>query len=130
MTENYPQIAEFKIISDDSYLYSIVKYWGFFKKDEILNKDSQLLMLDIDFGRKCSLRCPSCFRKNNLVDGKKYSDISYSKLTNVIEEAKKIGLQQIKICGAGEPLENPLLLDFVKHMSTLNIYYSEKWLFK
>ena len=78
-------------------------------------------MLDVDFGRNCSLRCPSCFRRQNTVDDDAHPDLSYSELLAVIDEARTIGLREVKICGAGEPLENPLLLEFARDLTSRGV---------
>ena len=45
-----------------------IRYWGFFDRGDLETNKGKLLMLDIDFGRYCSLDCPSCFRKSNIMD--------------------------------------------------------------
>jgi len=98
-----------------------IQYWGFFSKDEIKANKGKLLMLDIDFGRACSLRCPTCFRRKNVVDENGVPDMSYNELLAVLKDAKKLGLKSVKYCGAGEPFENPLLLHFLRDLNKLNI---------
>lgn len=91
-------------------------YWGFFSKKELKNK---LQMLDIDFGRYCSLNCPGCFRRDNIVDSTEEGDLTYDELIKVIDEAKD--LRTIKICGVGEPTENNNLLKFIREMTERDI---------
>jgi MoaA/NifB/PqqE/SkfB family radical SAM enzyme len=117
----YPDIPEFHPAKTESYNLNTVQYWGFFTKSELCNNVDSLLMLDIDFGRFCSLKCPTCFRKINKVDDNYLKDLKYEKLIEIIKEAKKIGLKYIKICGAGEPLENPLILKFARDLTNLDI---------
>jgi len=78
-------------------------------------------MLDIDFGRYCSLNCPTCFRKSNIVDDALKGDLTYDELIKVIDEAMGLGLQSIKICGAGEPTQNSNFLRFLQDMTKRNI---------
>ena len=94
-----------------------IQNWGFFTKEEIEANKGELLMLDIDFGRYCSLNCPGCFRKSNVVDDVPEGDLRYEELVKVIDEAKGLGLQSIKICGAGEPTENTKFLHFIRDMT-------------
>ncbi len=96
-------------------------YWGFFSREEIEKDKGKLLMLDIDFGRYCSLKCHGCFRRDNTVDDTGNKDLSYDELIKVIDEAKEIGLQSVKICGVGEPTENTKLLEFVREMTQKDI---------
>jgi len=100
-----------------------VRGWAFSKK--VLRENiGRLLTLDIDFGNRCSLNCPHCFRKNNLVmkerfDGKKL--MSYDDIMDVIKQAKKLGLKSVKFLGAGEPLENKRFLEFLRELKKLKI---------
>lgn len=96
-------------------------YWGFFTKEEIEANKGRLLMLDIDLGRYCSLSCSTCFRKSSSLDELREGDITYEELLKVIDDAKKLGLQSVKLCGAGEPTENTRFLQFVRDMSERNI---------
>ncbi len=81
--------------------------WGFFSEEELNDEPEMLRMLDIDFGRLCSLRCPSCYRRDNDVDDYSEDDLSYDELMGVIDDAIPLGLRSVKICGAGEPTEDP-----------------------
>jgi MoaA/NifB/PqqE/SkfB family radical SAM enzyme len=120
MKNIYPNIPEMEPRYGDSFDNRIL-YWGFFTKNEIIKNSGQLLMLDIDFGRECSLRCPTCFRRSNPVDDLLNQDLSYNEILSVIREAKDIGLREIKICGAGEPLENKKFLQFARHLTDMDI---------
>jgi MoaA/NifB/PqqE/SkfB family radical SAM enzyme len=97
-----------------------VKHFGFFSRAEMAKNKGKLLMLDIDFGMKCSLNCPYCFRRENRVDMFSRKALSFDELLSVIQEAKKLGLQTVKFCGAGEPLENKQLLPFLEELARLN----------
>jgi len=95
--------------------------WGFFSREEVEQNKGKLLMMDIDFGRYCSLNCPGCFRKSNVVDDIPESDLGYDELIRIIDEAKDLGLQSLKICGAGEPTQNSRFLDFIREMTERDI---------
>ncbi|MFA5022078.1 MAG: hypothetical protein WC508_03300 [Patescibacteria group bacterium] len=114
-----PNIAIEKNLADEN----VVQYWGFFTPEEIsaAAKSGEILMLDIDFGRQCSLSCPGCFRRKNLVDLAGQTDLSYEKLLAVLAEAAANGLKSVKICGAGEPFENPRLLELAKDLTSMNV---------
>jgi len=98
-----------------------IQYWGFFTGEELEANRGDLLMMDIDFRRYCSLECSSCFRKSNDIDDINEEDLSYDELLAVIDEAKDLGLQSVKICGAGEPTEDSLFLQFVRDMTDRDI---------
>lgn len=96
-------------------------YWGFFSKDDLKDKEGKLLMLDLDFGRYCSLHCPSCFRRSSVVDEIEEGDLNYDELLRVIDDARILGLQSVKICGVGEPTENTRFLEFITEMTDRDI---------
>lgn len=96
-------------------------YWGFFSREELDASKGKLLMLDIDFGRYCSLNCPGCFRRDNAVDDTGKGDLAYGELMKLIYEAQDLGLQSIKICGVGEPTENSRFLEFLREMTQRDI---------
>ncbi len=121
MNQVFPNIDGFVHPESDIQTINTVQYWGFFSKEELAAAPGRLLMLDIDFGRACSLRCPSCFRKDNAVDDSDTPDLSYKQLLDVIDQAQTSGLTQVKICGAGEPLENPRLLDLAEDLTARGI---------
>ncbi len=98
-----------------------IQYWGFFTQDELEANKGKLLMLDIDFRRYCSLNCASCFRKSNVVDDVNEGDLSYDELLAVIDEARELGLQSVKICGAGEPTQDSRFLQFARDMTDRDI---------
>jgi len=96
-----------------------IKGWGF-SESVIKSNAGKLLTLDIDFGSRCSLNCPICFRKNNSVDNY-YRELPFDKLVEIVTEAKKLGLRSVKFLGAGEPLENSKILDFLRILKDLDI---------
>ena len=102
------------------YAYT-VQHWGFFDTAEIASHADRLLMLDIDFGRQCSLHCPTCFRRHNAVDDTVDPDLTYDELVGVLGQARDLGLKAVKICGAGEPLENPDLLRLTRTLTSWDV---------
>lgn len=116
-----PNILKFSIPNQTEEDRSKVLYFGFFSKEEIKANAGRLLMLDIDFGRACSLSCPTCFRRNNVVDDTDAPDLTFDELMEVVSQARGLGLREIKICGAGEPLENPDLLRLARQLTDWNI---------
>ncbi len=51
----------------------------------------------------------------------KKGDLTYDELIRVIDEAKDLGLQSIKICGAGEPTQDYSFLQFARDMTERDI---------
>ncbi|MFA6255343.1 MAG: radical SAM protein [Patescibacteria group bacterium] len=121
MTKIIPDIAVKFPSKFQNDFPNTMQYFGFFTKEEIENNKDKLLMLDIDFGRYCSLSCPACFRKSNLVDDIPEGDLTYDELIKIIDEAKVLGLKMIKICGAGEPTQNSRFLPFIEAMTKKDI---------
>lgn len=121
MTAVYPNIPKFMPMREDPEKSNVVQHWGFFSREEITRDAGRLLMLDIDFGRECSLRCPTCFRRRNAVDDSADRDLSYDELLEVLRQACELGLKAVKICGAGEPFENPNLLRLARTLTGWNV---------
>lgn len=121
MSEIYPRIPQYRVPEADICSANVVQYWGFFSEEDLCQHPDSLLMMDVDFGRACSLRCPSCFRRSNPVDDDGYRDLTYAEMMRVVDEARGLGLREIKICGAGEPLENPDLLRFARDLTDRNV---------
>src|SRR3989339_551555 len=93
-----------------------VNGWAF-SKDVIENSHGQLLTLDIDFGSKCSLNCPHCFKKGAFYDSE-VADFNIQRLKKIILEAKALGLKSVKFVGKGEPLETPEILGFLEFLNS------------
>ena len=96
-----------------------VRGWAF-DRETITKCSGQLLTLDMDFGSRCSLNCPYCFRRSNSVDVSGRT-MSFEDSVNLIDEAKSLGLRSVKFLGAGEPLENPRFLDFLRKLAANDI---------
>ena len=116
MQQNIPSVPIKFDTFPEGYINDI-KGWGF--NESIIKANAgKLLTLDIDFGSRCSLNCPFCFRRNNSVDNS-YHELEFDDLVNIVTDAKKLGLRSVKFLGAGEPLENPKILDFLRILKGL-----------
>lgn len=113
-----PRIQEVYSIFPSNYIND-VNGWAF-DRETIVQNAGKLLTLDIDFGSKCSLNCPFCFRRNNSVDNVS-RELKSANLIELIKHAKKLGLRSVKFLGAGEPLENDGILEFLEVLRDLNI---------
>ena len=99
-----------------------VRGWGF--SAEVLRDNvGKLLTLDIDFGTKCSLNCPHCFRKNNYMNKiaeppheEQHGEFSLFELKRALLEAKSLGLRSVKFLGKGEPFECGQLLELLEFL--------------
>ena len=93
--------------------------WAF-DRETIEKNAGKLLTLDIDFGSRCSLNCPYCFRRGNSVDNV-LRTLDYDDLVSLLKEAKELGLRSVKFLGAGEPFEAPMFLEFLRVCRNLDI---------
>lgn len=113
--------------SPNPELDNTLQYWGFFSRAEVseAKKSGRLLMLDLDFGDTCALHCAGCFRREHLIEAdfekSKKPDMTYDEIINVIEQARALGLQTVKICGKGEPFENPDLIRLARDLTARDI---------
>jgi len=96
-----------------------VRGWAF-DRSTIEENAGKLLTLDIDFGSRCSLNCPFCFRRDNTVDYTSH-ELQSDDLKYIVKDAKRLGLKSLKFLGAGEPLENDGILEFLEMLKGLNI---------
>lgn len=97
-----------------------VRGWGIDAKTLAENL-GKLLTIDLDYGTVCSLNCPSCFRKNNIIDTLSDRTMSDTDLRKVVLDAKSLGLRSVKFLGAGEPLENPGFIEFLRFLKEQEI---------
>ncbi len=113
-----PEIPEQYSIFPDDYINDI-RGWGF---DEltIQNEAGKLLTLDIDFGARCSLNCPACFRRNNSVDNIPH-ELKLNDLMRIVREGMELGLRSVKLLGAGEPLENPGIIELLRFLRDVEV---------
>lgn len=82
----------------------------------------KMLTMDIDFGTKCSLRCPHCFKKQFNSFKEPNHLMSFEDIKNVILQAKELGLESVKFLGAGEPFENEEFLPLLRFLTEQNIH--------
>lgn len=120
-------IQDIPIIFDDAFPKDYINNvlgWGI-PEDELHEKlpdgTYRLITIDIDFGVKCSLRCPHCFQSNQLLYKFKKS-LTWYEIIKIIDQAKELGLKYVKILGAGEPFENTQFLDFLIELDKRDIH--------
>jgi MoaA/NifB/PqqE/SkfB family radical SAM enzyme len=110
-------------IFPSTYINNVIG-WGV-SEDELHEKlpdgTYRLVTMDIDFGVKCSLRCPHCFQSNQL-PYKFKKQLSWQETISIIDQAKELGLKYVKILGAGEPFENTKFLDFLIELDKRDIH--------
>ncbi len=112
----------FKDIFPPNYIND-VKGWGIPKNklhSKLPDGTYKMLTIDLDFGLDCSLHCPHCFRKSKALDTSA-DELTFEETIDIIDQGKELGLESIKILGAGEPFENPNFLLLIKEIRRRNI---------
>lgn len=123
--DGYPNVPELHSAGFPADFNPNLDGWGNFSQEVIVKNEGRLLMLDLDFGRKCSLNCPHCFRKSaSWHEGAECKDLALNEIRNVVLQAKEMGLRAVKILGAGEPFENDGFVDFLRFLDGEGIYVS------
>lgn len=81
-------------------------------------QNSSILMLDMEFGTRCSLNCGYCFRTDDDRDRIRVSPrpLSRKDVNNIVDQAKKKGAKSIHFVGKGEPFEQKEFLSVVHHI--------------
>ena len=73
-----------------------------------------LLSLELELSRVCNLRCVYCYASSGIP---LQNELSFSEITNGVEQAAGLGVKKIIILGGGEPLLYPHLfevIDFIR----------------
>lgn len=123
MIKTIDEIPEIFSVQFPSNYINDVDGWGISKNDlhsQLKDGTFKLLTLDIDFGENCSMKCPHCFRKSSELDTDK-PHLSFEELLSYIREAKELGLKSVKFLGAGEPFEEPRIIELLKELRNLDI---------
>lgn len=94
--------------------------WWFSKEDlDKAYRNSGILMLDMEFGIKCSLRCDYCFRRKDYRDKVRASAraLRRNDVEDIVAQAKEMGAKSIHFVGKGESLENRDFLQIVHYIA-------------
>jgi radical SAM protein with 4Fe4S-binding SPASM domain len=77
-----------------------------------------LLSLELEFTRRCNLRCVYCYA----AAGEAARDeLSLSELRDVVEQARELGARRIVLLGGGEPLLFHRLPELIEHIAGLGL---------
>src|SRR3989338_10994711 len=76
----------------------------------------------VDLGKSypCGLKCPGCFSEEKIY-GDKDNLMKWQEVMEVIDDARKIGLQRIKFLCPGELFQNPDLFDILDAAKKRNL---------
>jgi radical SAM protein with 4Fe4S-binding SPASM domain len=86
-----------------------------FSSDEITDcvKRQGLLSLELEFTRRCNLRCVYCYASAGEAVER---ELSLAELLDVVGQAERLGARRIVLLGGGEPLLFPHLTELIAHI--------------
>lgn len=92
-----------------------------FSQEEIVEcrRKKGLLSLELELSRVCNLRCVYCYASSGVP---LENELSFSEITDAVEQAVSLGVKKVIILGGGEPLLYPRLfevIDFVQSIGGL-----------
>jgi organic radical activating enzyme len=116
----------------DWYINNVAHWWNYSETEmdeKMKDWSKKLLHLDIDFGKKCKLSCPHCFKNNKTLEDLNLKELNLKELSNedlknIVLEFKNLWLKTIKIVGAGEPFDNKDFLPFLEFLRENNLWVS------
>ena len=76
------------------------------------------LIVELDTTEACDMACPGCVSEEIMEAGKKFSS---TRLMELAEEFKEIGVKGVVLIGGGEPLAHPKIGDFINYLGENNI---------
>ena len=77
-----------------------------------------LLSLELEFTRKCNLRCVYCYAS---ADGPLDGELTLDELLRVLEQARQLGARKIVLLGGGEPFLSPHVREVIRHIHSLGL---------
>ncbi len=77
-----------------------------------------LLSLELEFTRRCNLRCMYCYASAG--DALEH-ELSLDEVMGVIEQAQGLGARRIILLGGGEPLLFPKVREVIEHIHSLGL---------
>jgi len=91
-----------------------------FTGDEIAEclKRNELLSVELEFTKKCNLRCRYCY--SNAGEAEE-NELSLEEIRSVILQAKKMGAKKIILLGGGEPLIYGGVMDVLEYTHSLGL---------
>lgn len=91
-----------------------------FSHEEIATccEESGLLSIELEFTRKCNLRCLYCYSS---AGAPAENELSMDELKNVVDQAKEMGAKKIILLGGGEPLLYDGLEEIIKYINSIGL---------
>ncbi|MDD5032925.1 MAG: radical SAM protein [Candidatus Pacebacteria bacterium] len=99
-----------------------VKHWWFPKADiQESYASDRLKILDLEFGDICGLRCEYCFRADDERDISLSKNLTLDEWKNLIDQAFLMGVEAVKLIGAGEFFEDGRFMDAFRYLTEKGI---------
>jgi len=77
-----------------------------------------LLSLELEFTKKCNLRCVYCYSAaGEALEG----ELSLEEILSVIEQARGLGARKVVLLGGGEPFLFPHVAEIVRHIHSVGL---------
>jgi len=84
------------------------------------NRDGLMLTLDFEYGAACRLHCVYCYRTDDSRD-QSSKLLSFGQWKKVVDDAKTLGVQSIKLIGGGEITEEERFMEAMEYMANKGI---------
>jgi radical SAM protein with 4Fe4S-binding SPASM domain len=99
--------------------YELESELGFTQEEiaECLGREG-LLSLELEFTKKCNLRCIYCYASAG--DALEW-ELSLGELVSVIEQAQQLGARKVVLLGGGEPFLFPHVREIIRHVHSLGL---------
>ncbi len=101
-----------------------VKYWNVNREDLhscLPDGTAKLLVMDVEFGDECGLRCDHCARRDDRVDIVTDPLTDDETLDYIWEAHQYLGLQFVKILGRGEPAQHVRFLENLRAITDMGV---------
>lgn len=110
---NYPSRSSF----GKSFVNGVKHWWYPSKIIQDSYDNDKLMILDLEFGNICGLRCEYCFRSNDERDLTHRDDLNLAQWENLIDQASDMGVKGVKLIGAGEFFEDRRFMDAFSYLT-------------
>lgn len=80
--------------------------------------ENRLLAIRLETNRSCNLRCRYCYAESG---DELQNELSYEALTNVVRQAKELGVHSVVVIGGGEPTIHPKFRELISLTHSLDI---------
>lgn len=80
--------------------------------------EDRLLAIRLETNRSCNLRCRYCYAESG---EQLKNELSYEVLTDIVRQAKELGVHSVVVIGGGEPTIHPRFRELISFIHSLDI---------